>query len=98
MTFLQIVTMINVYLVLLFVSDGVGHTLYFGLIIGDQDDGGARMGVKDSLNRITEMNLLPRGYMLDCIELQVKNLDPCFLISVSNIQDYHPFRSNATEQ
>ena len=79
MMFLQVVTVVGVCLLSLSVSNGLGRILYFGLMIGDHDDDGAKMGVDDALSR---MNLLSSGYMLNYIKLQVQYLDICCLSQI----------------
>ena len=68
MMFLQVVTFAIVCLLLLSVSNVFGRDLYFGLMIGEHNEGGAKMGVDHALRR---MNLLPSRYTLNYIELQV---------------------------
>ncbi len=66
--FLQAVTVASACLLLsIFNVLGQNTDLYFGLMIGDHDDGGAKMGVEDALS----MNSLPGGYTLHSRELQV---------------------------
>ena len=81
--FLQVVTFASVCLLLLSVSNVLGRNLYFGLMIGEHDDGGAKMGVDDALISISRMNLLPSRYTLSYIELQVF-IASRSLLSVSN--------------
>ena len=72
MMLLQVVTVASFSLLLLSVSNALSRNLYFGLIIGDHDDDGAKIGVEDALTRITDMNLLPNNCMLNYIKLQVQ--------------------------
>ena len=61
---MMFVTFASVCLLLLSVSNVLGQNLYFGLMIGEHDEGEVKMGVDDALTSIRRMNLLP-------IELQV---------------------------
>ena len=70
MMFLQVVIVASVSLLLLSVSNALSQNLYFGLMIGDHDDGGAKMGVDDALR----MNLLSSGDTLNYIEFRVQYL------------------------
>ena len=65
------VTFASVCLLLLSVSNVLGQNLYFGLMIGEHDEGEVKMGVDDALTSIRRMNLLPSRYTLNYIELQV---------------------------
>lgn len=80
MMFLQVVTVVSVSLLSLSVSNGFGQNLYFGLMIGDHDDGGAKMGVDDAL--LSRMNLPSSGYTLNYIQLQVQHLYLCCLSQI----------------
>ena len=68
--FLEVVTVVSVCLLSFSVSNGVGQNLYLGLLIGEHEDGGAKMGVDDALRR---MNPFSNGHMLNSIELQVQH-------------------------
>ena len=70
MMFLQVVTVASACLLSFSVSNGVGQNLYLGLLIGEHDDNGAKMGVDDALGRI---NPFSSGHMLNSIELQVQH-------------------------
>jgi hypothetical protein len=68
MMLFQVVTVASACLLLsIFNVLGQNTELYFGLMIGEHDDDGAKMGVDDALRE----NSLPGGYTLRCIELQV---------------------------
>jgi hypothetical protein len=71
MMFLQVVTVASTCLLLsIFNVLGQNTNLYFGLMIGEHDDGGAKMGVDGALRSLRE-NSLPGGYTLHSRELQV---------------------------
>lgn len=74
--FQQVMPAASVCLLLLSltVSNGLGRNLYFGLILGEHDASGAKMGVDDALRRV---NSLSSDYTLNSIELQVRKIDDC---------------------
>ena len=76
---LQIVTVVNSYLLLLPVSNG--DPLYFGLMIGDQNDGGAKMGVDCALDRINNINIIPDHTLRIVKESRVRQLDYDIILS-----------------